>query len=82
MRHLPTTATAWYSVNDDLAGTAASFGDPYDDSVEWNVKFDTLTFSKYLFVSGDFSMWGTVPKSDLCSQPLIFDETLVSSSKY
>jgi hypothetical protein len=65
VRHLPTTATAWYSVNDDLTGTAASFGDPDDDSVEWNVKFDTLNFDKFLFTYGNFKYWGILKESTI-----------------
>ena len=50
VRHLPASASVWYAVDDDLTGTAASFGDPSDSTAAFNIKFDTLSFDKYLFV--------------------------------
>jgi hypothetical protein len=63
VRHLPPTSTLWFAGNDDLAGTNASFGDPNNSSVEWNIKFDTFTWDKYLFAYGNLKWWGIMNKS-------------------
>ena len=64
VRHIPGTAAAWHTAADDLAGTA-EYGDPDDDSQPWSIKFDNLTFSKFLFAFGDKTTWLIAYKADV-----------------
>jgi hypothetical protein len=50
-------------MDDNLAGTAAPIGDPTNSAAEWNIKFDTLSFDKYLFAYGNFKYWGIINKT-------------------
>jgi len=56
VKSLPPTSLTWYSSNDNLQGTA-TVGTGLDDTVEWSLPFSTDDFDKFLFASGDFSIW-------------------------
>jgi hypothetical protein len=56
VKSLPYTSTTWYSSTDNLQGTAVT-GDPTIDTAEWSVAFSTDTYDKFLFASGDFTIW-------------------------
>ena len=53
---MPPNSTTWYSSTDNLRGTQA-VGDPTDDSNEWSIVFSGKTYDKFLFASGDFTIW-------------------------
>lgn len=56
VRHLPATATAWFSARDNLRGTYVT-GSPDDPESEWSVAFAHENFTHYLFMSGDTRKW-------------------------
>ena len=51
VRHV-VPGTTWFEANDRLAGTSV-YGTPNDNSNNWSIKFDHITFNQFLFVTGD-----------------------------
>jgi hypothetical protein len=81
VRHIPAKSSSWYAATDDLVGTAAPIGNQYDNSSEWNIKFDTLSFDKYLFVNDSFKYWAILSKKNLLSCIGTFEKSSNKSAK-
>jgi hypothetical protein len=43
----------------------AASGNPMVATAKWNIKFDTLSYTKYLLAYGDFKDWMILEKSSL-----------------
>ena len=61
VRHSPATGN-WHQSTDNLAGSDV-YGDSNNDSGEWSIKFDDLSFSEMLFTLGDKSTWMIMTKA-------------------
>ena len=64
VRHVP-PGNRWHKASDHLAGTAV-YGDPTGgatSSEEWSIKFDSIPFDKFLFITGDCQKWLVTTKS-------------------
>jgi len=64
VKSLPYTSSKWYSTKDNLQGTE-SVGTGLDDTVEWSLPFSTDDFDRFLFASGDFTIWLQALKSEV-----------------
>ena len=64
VKHLPATSTTWYESTDNLRGTDV-VGDPTIDSAEWSVSFSGDTHDRFLFTSGDFTIWAQALKTEV-----------------
>jgi hypothetical protein len=53
VKHLPADSTAWFSGDDNLTGMI-TVGNEGTVAAEWAIPFGTLTFTNFLFASGDF----------------------------
>ena len=60
VRHLP-NGSEWHPIDDNLVGTE-SYGDQADYCIAWSIKFDTIVFDEFLFVTGDSAVWLTAKK--------------------
>jgi len=61
---LPYTSSTWYSTSDNLLGSAV-VSDGTDDSVEWSKDFSSDDFDRFLFASGDFTIWLQALKTEV-----------------
>jgi hypothetical protein len=53
VKHLPASATSWFSGNDNLVGTS-TVGLEGNMDAEWAIEFSGITFTYMLFTTGDF----------------------------
>jgi hypothetical protein len=64
VKHLPAFTTAWFYGNDNLEGTTV-VGTEGTTDAEWAIGFNGITFSNFLFASGDFKNFVYTSKSIL-----------------
>ena len=64
VKHLPASSTIWYSSDDNLRGTFVT-GDPAIASAEWSINFEHSDYDKFLFASGDFTIWLQADKTEV-----------------
>merc|ERR1719232_250091 len=83
VRHVPGN-NVWYSYYDNLEGNIAR-GTPYDDHVEWTVKFEEAVpgYNQFLFATGDKKKWLVVSKDTAFGdfKPEMRDRNILASSE-
>ena len=78
VRFLPSTATAWHPINDNLTGTA-SYGNAYNYSVAWSVVFGN--FDEFVFSTKGLNYWLHVSKDQAIGESYSNDaRTIIKSS--
>ena len=56
VRQVPNGHTKFYKAVDRLVGTEV-YGDPTDNSVEWSIKFDHMSFNRVFLTNEFFTKW-------------------------
>jgi hypothetical protein len=79
VKHLPADSTTWFFGNDNLAGTT-TIGIEGTTTAEWAINFSGMTFSNFLFASGDFMNFVYTSKSILNVSGIAEYEVLQTSN--
>ena len=62
VKHVPTGSNTMYQGGDQLAGTN-EYGSSTDDTANWSIPFENLTFDKFMFADGNHNTWMMMEKS-------------------
>ena len=64
VKHLPASSMTWYTSEDNLRGTFVT-GDPAIATAEWSLNFEHSDYDKFIFASGDWSIWLQADKTEV-----------------
>jgi len=69
VRSISDGASKWSDYTDQLAGTAATKGSLTGSGAEYNMDWGSMTFTRYLVMTGDATKWLIAAKSEVVPDP-------------